>query len=796
MAKNTIVTSDEWEQKELNLLESAKDDIRGKLNYALNNHDDNSDKRFKDSEDDEDDSEISWDEDYEEGEDDDFSVDDLDNLIEKVYNACYWVENLLDWVKLNNKMKSAITNIALEDKMWFGDSLMRILKVFGDNNESHVFTFNQILKLISLRLDEDYLQNFIDLKNCFTYFCADDINYILKYPFLLSNEIVWKLCKLDDINSKYAFSDTWFTFSVDELFYLRDLEITDELEAKIDAIFWVGNKNFYLNLKELPFLDKLDVDRDLIGKLCILDEFNVSLFLRDFPYIKNLDLNDKFVNTLKRLKECKVLVYSNDLYLLENFEFTEWMKKNLKYVIREQSVDGNLSCLVKPALFIAWLSRKEIDEDLSIAREIGSEYDWYVWLETFHQLPREVIEYCKENKIVSAWDVYAARIFYSLVDRKTIQDYLQRKNNFLANNKVLSDEKYYEYFWWKWKHNEYEINQWNLWLCYMYSCLQLFKNMNWFESFIQSNFIEEDDWWLVRIPLNTWKWIKVHKDEIDKKFELKYHDWKVRSMNINSYSDSLWLKVLEIAFIKKLIYNDSLATSWKGGLSDIKIIWYSYDNSWDDTGSNWKEDFSSEAIGTGWIEDPLDIQITWYWLANIEWWRTIEVVRELFWEDSVYAWRIFQTTNMYERLKKAKAPSFILDNARKSLKSSYSRSEKLFDIHKTWLVAVEIWLDDIKTDFVELNDVKIVDKLWNEVSKTKLDKLWDVVIDDKWKVSVKLFSHHAYSLEKCFIDKDWNKIVRVVNPWHTWIKFDVPFKTAQKLFAWDFWVIDINTLFK
>jgi hypothetical protein len=38
---------------------------------------------------------------------------------------------------------------------------------------------------------------------------------------------------------------------------------------------------------------------------------------------------------------------------------------------------------------------------------------------------------------------------------------------------------------------------------------------------------------------------------------------------------------------------------------------------------------------------------------------------------------------MYERLKKAKAPSFILANARKSLKSSYSRSEKLFDIHKT-----------------------------------------------------------------------------------------------------------------
>jgi hypothetical protein len=129
------------------------------------------------------------------------------------------------------------------------------------------------------------------------------------------------------------------------------------------------------------------------------------------------------------------------------------------------------------------------------------------------------------------------------------------------------------------------------------------------------------------------------------------------------------------------------------------------------------------------------------------------------------------------------------------IKSSYSRSEKLFDLHKTWLVAVELWLEDIDDDYIVVNDAKIVDKFWNEVPKNKLRNLPDVAIGKKWKV-IRLFSHHAYSLEKCFIDTDWNKIVRVVNPWHTWIKFDIPFETAKKIFGWDFWVIDINWLFK
>ena len=758
MVRNTIITSDDWDEKTLNHLESTKDDIRGKLNYALNDHDDNSDKKFIDFED------YEVDENYDKI--DDKSFDELylrnsNNLKYSINDGCFWLSELMKWVKIDQKMKTSIFNFVYNSDPDIFASYKRVLEVCNDLGESHVFTFEQILKLISLKLDEKYLKNLFYLKNNFPFFNSNDISYILCHPYLLSDDIVKKAEKLFDINSYYELSKSSILFSVHELQYLKDVEINDELEEKLDNIFSLENAGLGISLKELPFLGRLDIDRDLIRKLKKLDKLDVSLYLFDIPYIKDLDINDKLVNALKALKKCKVSVYSSDLHMLENLEFTEWMQQNLKYVINNRSMRAWPSCSVAEAVFISWLTKEEIDEDFSVIREIGCKLDWSVALHDFHELPRDVVDYCKENKINTPWDVYTAKLFYSLVDRKSIQDYIQRREDYLKDNKVLSDEKFHEYFWWKWKLNKYEINQWNLWLCYMYSCLELFKKMNWFDSFIQSNFIEEDDWWLVRIPLNTWKWIKVHKGEIDKKFDLKFDNSKVRSMNINSYTDSLWLKVLEIAFIKKLIY----------------------DGSYDD------------APGTGWREDPLDTKITWDGLADIEWWSTIVAMKRLFWRNNVFYWKIFQSTNRFERLKKMNAPSCVLNSSMDLIKSSYSRSEKLFDLHKTWLVAVELWLEDIDDDYIVVNDAKIVDKFWNEVPKNKLRNLPDVAIGKKWKV-IRLFSHHAYSLEKCFIDTDWNKIVRVVNPWHTWIKFDIPFETAKKIFGWDFWVIDINTLFK
>jgi hypothetical protein len=220
-------------------------------------------------------------------------------------------------------MKTSIFNVIYNGDSDIYASYKRILEVCNDLGESHVFTFEQILKLISLKLDEKYLKNLFYLKNNFPFFNSNDISYILCHPYLLSDDIVKKAEKLFDINSYYELSKSSILFSVHELQYLKDVEINDELEEKLDNIFSLKNAGLGISLKELPFLCRLDIDRDLIGKLKKLDKLDVSLYLFDIPYIKDLDINDKLVNALKALKKCKVSVYSSDLHKLENLEFTE-----------------------------------------------------------------------------------------------------------------------------------------------------------------------------------------------------------------------------------------------------------------------------------------------------------------------------------------------------------------------------------------------------------------------------------------------------------------------------------------
>ena len=287
--------------------------------------------------------------------------------------------------------------------------------------------------------------------------------------------------------------------------------------------------------------------------------------------------------------------------------------------------------------------------------------------------------------------------------------------------------------------------------------------MNWFDAFIKSNCIEDENWWKFRLPLNTWNWIRVRREEIDKKFNVSTGgNWLSRKVCINSDSDFLWSKILEIAYIKKLILENN----------DNYFFW------------EWS------------IEDPLDVFLSWWKLRDIEWWDAISTLSMLFWDWKIISWEIFNASASYKRLKNAHAPSSIINETKERIKTYKSRTEKLFDFHKTWLVAVEVGLSDMSNDCVKIKDVKVVDKFWNEIDTDCLLDEEDIFVWRTWKVTVELYSRHAYTLEKCYVDQDWNKIVRIVNPWHTDIKFDIPFKKSQELFKWNFWVIMIDELFK
>ena len=120
---------------------------------------------------------------------------------------------------------------------------------------------------------------------------------------------------------------------------------------------------------------------------------------------------------------------------------------------------------------------------------------------------------------------------------------------------------------------------------------------------------------------------------------------------------------------------------------------------------------------------------------------------------------------------------------------------------------------------VIVNDVKIINKWWDELkSRFSIDNEWnlsdnkekywnngedtqamspDIVTNKDWKEVVMFFQKHAYSIERCYEDKTtWEKRVRVINPRHTGIKFDISLEQAKQIFDWQVTGINIDQMFR
>ena len=73
----------------------------------------------------------------------------------------------------------------------------------------------------------------------------------------------------------------------------------------------------------------------------------------------------------------------------------------------------------------------------------------------------------------------------------------------------------------------------------------------------------------------------------------------------------------------------------------------------------------------------------------------------------------------------------------------------------------------------------------------------DLVTDENWKTIVKFFPDHSYSIEKCYTDNNtWEKRVWVINPRHTWLKFDISLEQAKSIFRWNVTWFDIDAMFR
>ncbi len=770
---NTINTSDELDQKE-KFLKRAKEIINEQISSTLyygKKPDEEIEKSDKINENDNTLTEENSDDEEDKSKEE--SIEDsplmhLINFIKWEYQVFEWdIKSLLIDEELDENKENFLFAVFKNAALWKKPSFYKTVKILREKGVGKEFTFDQIYALSQLSLDDEALQHFIDIIHTIDLVTPEkDIDYLIDNPELFTQEIINKIDEIKEINEELEYSyGHWIDLNIFDIKKLQYIEITESLKEKIYKIFNIENPTLseYLDIEDFKILDKIDINEDLIDKLNKLSEQGMNIYAHSLAYISKIDVNEDLIKKMKYIKNLGITLYSNDLSDINNINLDNWNEENLKYYIRKIWKTEENELNIRDLWLAASLNKEEIDKDLEISKKLWLGNKWLIWIRVIHNLPEEVIEYCNKNDFKEIWDIYTAKAFYSLANKDNIRWYIERKDKFSQEKKLLSDEKYTEYFWWKWKFDKDDIRQWWIGLCYMYTCLELFKRMNWFNIFIQSNFIEDEDWWKIRLPLNTWDWIKIHKEEIDKKYKLKYGESEYkRTVSINSDSELLWTKILEIAFIKKLIQNKEE--------KDFK---------WD-----WSKN------------NPLDIDVTRWRLKDIEWWDTIETLWVLFWYSKILRRDLYNPISAYKKLKKVNAPSFIVNKNKKNIKYYKARTEKLFEFYKTWFIAANIWLSNMYDEWIILKDVKIVDKYWKEMNKEELEDEPDIIISNNWKITVELLSRHAYSLEKCYIDKDWNKIVRIANPRHTEIKFDIPFKIAQEIFKWEVWAILIDELFK
>lgn len=382
-------------------------------------------------------------------------------------------------------------------------------------------------------------------------------------------------------------------------------------------------------------------------------------------------------------------------------------------------------------------------------------------------------------------------------DKTKMRNFIKRKKIYLENNRTIPEGKFIELFWWAWKYWKTEINQRWIWICYAYTWFEILKKTNWFDELIQTNLKETLNWREVRLPFcdKNWKWIKVNKEEIDKEISITDRNWNTEISSINSESEYLWFKILEIAFIKwEIIYKYKEYEKFKeeywiifDKFSELENAYKEFIDTWNITIS-WKlinlitsrfmeemldvvlpkdyiiQWFDYENNGRGWLNDKMkDSAFDWFstWLFKIE----LEVNDKYHPNDSKYA-TIIET------------PLWIWGTIIKNP-----------EIINSW------WIE-ITNRFLVNGDWKIIDKKnvdWNKIQF----KTPDIVTNTEGENMVLFFENHSYSIEKCYIDKNtWEKRVWIINPRHTWIKFDVSLEECKKIFKRDITWINIDKMFR
>ena len=343
----------------------------------------------------------------------------------------------------------------------------------------------------------------------------------------------------------------------------------------------------------------------------------------------------------------------------------------------------------------------------------------------------------------------------------TIKGLLERKSKYLEKYQTLSDKKFDELFKWvdltlRWKKTIYEqfieminnlliklnlkqtqdlvslqygkngiaeIKQTTLGYCYAYTGFNLLKRSNFFEVMIKTSIRETSEWWEVTVPFwsRNGKIIKVWKQEIHDSYRvLNKKTWTYKSKESKTTSKtSTWMKVLEIAFIKEYILEHNYLGDQKAKSEETRTT-YKQAIEWA------RESFKK----TG------DFKLNGELLWAVEWGRTGDFLNRMIWENVVKRTFLKQESDL-------------------------SKKDALFNFINNGALKIEVGSNNFNPHL-------------------KVD--WNFTIKDIWGKKLTLITDHAYSLERVYTTKSWEKVAVISNPRNTHKKIHVSRNDAMTKF--------------
>ena len=463
----------------------------------------------------------------------------------------------------------------------------------------------------------------------------------------------------------------------------------------------------------------------------------------------------------------KVIQIKDGLQQL-GFEVYEWNIKDLSEISPEQisnvvQIKDGLQQLGVEIYYwnikgLSEISPEQINTVIQIKdglQQLGFEvYEWNIkdlseispsWLKEL--IKHGIKNYSQEELILASqliWD-------YNI---GTIKGLLERKSKYLEKYQTLSDKRFDELFRWKkslyeqfmeminnlliklnlkqiqdvgllqyGKNGIAEIKQTTLGYCYAYTGFNLLKRSNFFEVMIKTSIRETSEWWEVTVPFwsRNGKIIKVWKQEIHDSYRvLDEGTWTYQSKESKTTSEtSTWMKVLEIAFIKEYILEYNYLGDRKAKSEEARTI-YKQAIQWA------RESFKKTGDFT------LNGELLW----AVEWGRTGDFINRMIWENVV--------------------------------KSTFLRQES--DLSKK----------DSLFNFINNGTLKI--EVGSNKNNPYLKVDWDFTIKDISGKSLTLTINHAYSLERVYTTKTWEKVAVISNPRNTHEKIHVSRNDAMTKF--------------